>query len=479
MASRRALRAAPAAALLLAALLLGGGPAGAEAKRKRRPQLRLEDIVIAYPADTRHLEVARASRAWRKGIMRTFIANNVPAPPEWLLYMDDDTIFFPDAVLRLLEDFDPDLPYFISDHFWWPDPAEPWESHYSVHPHKAAPRCLPCHFDTSPYEGRKMDFPAPKGCPCTPELLCAADRTRPPAERAFNRHCDYPRHPWLTYSMHGGAGGIMSVGLMRRVSFEFMEACTKSLYSTGGDSFITICLWQAGYAMTDPGKGLFEPSLQARGARGHGAGPRAGAARRRCRGPYFDPGPEDRYSALVKLSGYVEGNKWGARCNDTCQARGTGCGGLRAGGWALGAAMQLENMVSLHVRSRTFETLDDAAEFIRAVSTMYEVYALMRRGKEQRNASQRQAELAAAEAAAAAAARQGKDSEAARQQAEQAVKAKAAAEEKEKKQQEAMPQAREKATEMAHAAAQEADANAGAVAAKQKETAAGGGGAGA
>lgn len=33
--------------------------------------------------------------------------------------------------------------------------------------------------------------------------------------------------------MHGGAGGIMSVGLMRAVSFDFMEMCVKSLYSTG------------------------------------------------------------------------------------------------------------------------------------------------------------------------------------------------------------------------------------------------------
>ena len=33
--------------------------------------------------------------------------------------------------------------------------------------------------------------------------------------------------------MHGGAGGIMSVGLLRAVSFDFMEMCVKSLYSTG------------------------------------------------------------------------------------------------------------------------------------------------------------------------------------------------------------------------------------------------------
>ena len=49
----------------------------------------------------------------------------------------------------------------------------------------------------------------------------------------FNRFCDMPRAPQTVYSMHGGAGGIMSIGLMRSVSFEFMERCIKSLYSTG------------------------------------------------------------------------------------------------------------------------------------------------------------------------------------------------------------------------------------------------------
>lgn len=71
---------------------------------------------------------------------------------------------------------------------------------------------------------------APKGCPCTPQLLCSSD------ERGiFNEFCDIPRAPVSTFSMHGGAGGIMSVGLMRSVSFDFMEMCVKSLYSTGTD----------------------------------------------------------------------------------------------------------------------------------------------------------------------------------------------------------------------------------------------------
>ena len=33
---------------------------------------------------------------------------------KWLLYGDDDTLWFTESVLKLLEDFDPDLPYFIT-----------------------------------------------------------------------------------------------------------------------------------------------------------------------------------------------------------------------------------------------------------------------------------------------------------------------------------------------------------------------------
>lgn len=352
------------------------------AKGKKHP-VRLEDIVIAFPADVAHLTVAKASRIWRKGIMRTFIAHSDPPPQEvieeaamnnetwswypddkpkrslypgdsraglvpflahrhfgdsykWLLYMDDDTIFFPDAVIRLLEEFDPDMPYFISDHLWWPHPEGTFPGE-GLHPSKSAPRCLPCHFNESEYLGMNMSFPAPKGCPCTPELLCKA------APQAFNEYCDIPRFPEAIYSMHGGAGGMMSVGLMRAVSLEFMEKCTQSLHSTGGDAFITICLWQAGYAITDPGKSLFYPDLQ-----------------------YFDPGPEDRLGAMQLLSRATDGVKCDynfhlecPKCDESCQ-------------------LKLESMVSIHVRSRMFRFLDDAAAFIKFISIMYETYAQMR-----------------------------------------------------------------------------------------------------
>ena len=37
-----------------------------------------------------------------------------PGSFKWMLFGDDDTIFFVNSVLEFLQDFDPDLPYFIS-----------------------------------------------------------------------------------------------------------------------------------------------------------------------------------------------------------------------------------------------------------------------------------------------------------------------------------------------------------------------------
>ena len=37
---------------------------------------------------------------------------------KWLLYGDDDTVWFMDGVLDVLSDLDPDTPYFISGQLW-------------------------------------------------------------------------------------------------------------------------------------------------------------------------------------------------------------------------------------------------------------------------------------------------------------------------------------------------------------------------
>jgi hypothetical protein len=44
--------------------------------------------------------------------------------------------------------------------------------------------------------------------------------------------------------MHGGAGALLSVGLLRAVRYERMAACVEGTFLEGGDSFISLCLWE-------------------------------------------------------------------------------------------------------------------------------------------------------------------------------------------------------------------------------------------
>lgn len=58
---------------------------------------------------------------------------------KWLLFGGADTVFFPDAVLQMLEDFNPQIPYLITDNMWW--------GNQHGGPFKGTPRCIPCHFE--------------------------------------------------------------------------------------------------------------------------------------------------------------------------------------------------------------------------------------------------------------------------------------------------------------------------------------------
>lgn len=53
-----------------------------------------------------------------------------------------------------------------------------------------------------------------------------------------------PRVPTHTFSMHGGAGAILSVGLLRQIPLAWFEDCVTTTYTTGGDAMISICLWE-------------------------------------------------------------------------------------------------------------------------------------------------------------------------------------------------------------------------------------------
>ena len=75
----------------------------------------------------------------------------------------------------------------------------------------------------------------------------------------------------------------MSIGLMERLPLSFMDRCMSELKrSSGGDALISVCLWKAGYAFTDPGYSFYHWEAKS-----------------------FDPGPENSAGLLSYLEAAV------------------------------------------------------------------------------------------------------------------------------------------------------------------------------
>ena len=86
--------------------------------------------------------------------------------------------------------------------------------------------------------------------------------------------------------MHGGAGALMSIGLMERLPLSFMDKCMTELgRSSGGDALISVCLWKAGYGFTDPGYSFYHWEAKS-----------------------FDPGPENSTGLLSYLEDAMSNN---------------------------------------------------------------------------------------------------------------------------------------------------------------------------
>ncbi|GFR41913.1 hypothetical protein Agub_g2705 [Astrephomene gubernaculifera] len=154
---------------------------------------------------------------------------------KWMLYGDDDTLFFMRGVQQLLSNFDPELPLALSDNLWYE----------TGHPRLESFRCLPCGFNTSNMPAAQTDtgYTPRAACPyCTRKDAC------PPSKPSC-----------AITGAHGGAGMIFSVGLMRQLdlSYDAALACMNDLrHCSGGDCLVSQCLWRAGYGFTDPGFSL-------------------------------------------------------------------------------------------------------------------------------------------------------------------------------------------------------------------------------
>ncbi|KAL3136186.1 hypothetical protein ABBQ32_007200 [Trebouxia sp. C0010 RCD-2024] len=277
------------------------------------------DLLVVIPGSLDRFELAKASRVWRQGVptalimdqglhmlqdaaavqeelsenlefwgtspdvpvtdplkekagdfraaLAPFLANKTAAPNsyKWILYGDDDTFWFIDNVLIHLDQLDPDMPYLLSDNIWMKERA----SDMAMHPNPKAPRCLPCGY-TDPLQGQVPDgsFNAPMGCPCSSASLCQADTNNV----MYNHtNCGNP-WPFVThvpspgywYFIHGGAGAIMSRGLMELTTFErCQEFINGPMPRMSGDAMFTLTVWHMmGTAPTDPGYGFYRPHVQ-------------------------------------------------------------------------------------------------------------------------------------------------------------------------------------------------------------------------
>ncbi|GLI68035.1 hypothetical protein VaNZ11_012358 [Volvox africanus] len=241
----------------------------------------------AFFPDDRHDLLGGTAHGTKQGDTRAAVApfaahRHFGETYKWMLYGDDDTLFFMEPVKRMLASFDPSLPLALSDNLWY----------LSYQPNAHAPRCLPCHManatlpsveelvktphvrehirkylllrtandnvtdaeidavleDARGVPGRL--FVPTAACPiCTPDLAC-------------NRKSN-PEGPCNPSVAHGGAGMIFSVGLMRSIAYREAMACIRSFRSaTGGDAIVSSCFWRHGIAFTDPGplvRHLYDP----------------------------------------------------------------------------------------------------------------------------------------------------------------------------------------------------------------------------
>lgn len=251
---------------------------------------------------------------------------------KWILYGDDDTVFNIDGVLKAVSGLNPDHPYLLTDALWFPEGIN---GDVKVHPNREAPRCLPCEYQDplldAPNGARACaeaggnltrtgwQFPAPRACGCTRADLCKADVEG----RVFNNAtCDgpapefkivpgdpkYPHAGWW-YMLHGGAGALMSAGLMRRASYQQMEDFFTSNPPQSGDGWITRAIWNVmGIGPTDPGPGYCRPNVQVfdpgfRGYRARGA-----------EDAYTGDGGADPTGVIARLELLLDG-----RCDAECQ----------------------------------------------------------------------------------------------------------------------------------------------------------------
>ncbi|DBB16176.1 TPA: hypothetical protein ACH3X3_015173 [Trebouxia sp. C0006] len=239
-----------------------------------------DDLIIALTSAAARQSMIQAERSWRKGV-RTHISLDVANPSgplfqvgrkvhnesfgyyrdlksnmtvsspdalraamtpflanqslgvdsyKWILFGEDDTVFFISNAMKLLEHLDHNLPYLLTDNIQYPQQHINGEQYVAMNPNPRGPRCLPCNY-TDPLQGHYQNphgFNATPACPCTQTAVCQSDNL------------------WLTD---------------QQCRFKFNSPGHG--YNFHKESMLTDMLWRKlGLLPTDPGYGYFRPHVR-------------------------------------------------------------------------------------------------------------------------------------------------------------------------------------------------------------------------
>ncbi|KAK9839187.1 hypothetical protein WJX84_009199, partial [Apatococcus fuscideae] len=254
---------------------------------------------------------------------------------KWLLYGDDDTIWFMNGVLELAGKLDPTMPYIVTDAGYWHNWSKTgWHDRFLE---DGPLQCLPCNFKTADWHAEAgAAFTAPVACPCTAQLLCDTDK------RGIIPHdCRMPEWFRMIHHMDGGAGALLSHGLMEALNATVFEDCVTSGDGIASDYLFSRCMWQSGFAPTYPSFDRMPKDID----KGH---------------TLFNPGGlldmhhnPDRRAVVMDLLSAVE-QKEGA-CSGPC-------------------ADKLKLMVSLHLKSQRTANMPSSIFLLRSISSLYDSF---------------------------------------------------------------------------------------------------------
>lgn len=190
---------------------------------------------------------------------------------EWMLLGEIGTVFNMDVVIELLEGFNPELPFLITDNLWFTYHGKGPPSVIS-RGSPLAPRCIKCSVHgRAPL--KNMTWKPTHACPvCTWSHLKRWDPERPELY-------DGPKGYRETYMPEGEivlnmeAGVILSRKLVEMLNVTYLSGCLRDHYSVRTQVAPAValsnCIFFTGIAPTDPGPFGVDPRVEVFGMRGY------------------------------------------------------------------------------------------------------------------------------------------------------------------------------------------------------------------